>query len=101
MLLNFFFLIIVLYISLNGFSLTYLFKSLAKIATATMALAAILLLALPHFSVWLHGSVIQQAAGLLILILSAALVYGFFLHRFKLSEMHILTAMIRSKIFRR
>lgn len=101
MLLNFFFLMAVLYISLNGFSLAYLIKSLAKIVTATVALATVLLLALPHFSVWLHGSIIQQAAGLLVLILSAALVYGFFLHRFNLPEMHILTGMIRSKFFRR
>ncbi len=83
---------------MNGFSLTYLGKSLVKILLATLALTGLLWSALPYFNSWLHGSIIHQGVSLGVLILSAALLYGSILHICKLDEMNILTEMIQSKI---
>lgn len=100
MLLNFLFLMIVLYKNLHGFSLSYLGKGLLKILLATLALAGLLWIALPYFTGWLHSSVIHQGFSLFVLILSAALLYGLILHACKLSEMNILTGTIRRKFFK-
>jgi putative peptidoglycan lipid II flippase len=99
MLVNFLFLMTVLYINLHGYSLADLGKGLIKIIAATLALTWSLWAALPYFTPWLHRSVIHQSGSLLALILPAMLLYGFLLHIFKLSEMNILTIMIRKKVF--
>ncbi len=77
MLINFVFLMLVLYKNMNGFSLPYLFKSLMKILLATLALAGLLWTALPYFASWLNGSIIHQGVSLGVLILSAALLLWF------------------------
>jgi putative peptidoglycan lipid II flippase len=100
MLLNFLFLMVVLYKNLNGFSLTYLGKGLLKILLATLALSGLLWFALPYFTDWLHKSVIYQSSSLCVLILAAALLYGLVLHTCKLSEMNIFTDVIRRKFFK-
>jgi len=100
MLINFLFLMIVLYKNLNGLSLGYLCKSLLKITFATLALTCLLWYSLPYFDTWLHGSVIHQSGSLLMLILSAILLYGVLLHLSKLAEMNILTKTIRTKFFK-
>ena len=100
MLLNFLFLMIVLYRNLHGFSLAYLGKGLLKILSATLALAGLLWIALPYFTGWLHGSVIHQGSSLFVLILTATLLYGFILHTCKLSEMNIFIDMVRRKFFK-
>ncbi len=100
MLLNFLFLMIVLYRNLHGFSLAYLGKGLLKILSATLALAGLLWIALPYFTGWLHGSVIHQGSSLFVLILAATLLYSFILHICKLSEMNIFIDMIRRKFFK-
>ncbi len=97
MLINFLFLMVVLRKNLHGFSLTNLVKSLAKILAATAALTGLLWYALPFFASWLHGSVIVQSGALCVLIVSATLLYCLVLHLFKLSEMTILTNMLRKK----
>ena len=97
MLINFIFLMIVLHKNLHGFSLVYLSKSLAKILAATSALTGLLWYALPPFSPWLHGSIIGQSGALAALIASATLIYCLVLHFLKLSEMNILTNMLRTK----
>jgi len=99
MLINFVFLMIVLYKNLNGFSLVYLGKSLVKILLATAALTGLLLYALPFFKTFFDNSVIHQSGSLFTLILSATTLYGIILHLLKLTEMNILTEMIRSKFF--
>jgi putative peptidoglycan lipid II flippase len=101
MLINFVFLMLVLYKNMNGFSLTYLYKSLIKILLATLALAGLLWTTLPYFASWLNGSIIHQGVSLGVLILSAALLYGSILHICKLSEMTILTATIQRKFLRK
>jgi putative peptidoglycan lipid II flippase len=100
MLLNFLFLMIVLYKNLHGFSLSYLGRGLLKILLATLALVGFLWLALPYFTDWLHRSVCHQGSSLCVLILGAALVYGAILHTCGLSEMRIFTEGIRRKFFK-
>lgn len=101
MLINFLFLITVLYINLHGFSLTDLGKGLIKIIIATLGLTCLLWYALPYFTHWLDGTVLYQIISLSILILSATLLYGLTLQILKLGEMIMLVNMIRVKIFKK
>ncbi len=101
MLINFLFLITVLYINLNGFSVSYLAKGLAKILLATSGLTALLWFSLPFFSSWMHGTIFRQAIALFVLIISATALYGVILQFLKLSEMNILTDKVRLKILKR
>ena len=101
MLINFIFLMIVLYKNLNGFSLAYLGKSLMKITAATLALTCLLLFLLPYFKTWLHSSIIHQSGSVFVLILAATALYGLILHFSKLTEMNILTEVIRAKVFKK
>lgn len=100
MLINFVFLMTVLHKNLQGFSLAYLGKSLAKILAATGALTGLLWFALPFFAPWLHGSVISQGVALGLLIAAAGLLYCLVLQLLQLNEMNILITMLRRKIFR-
>ncbi len=99
MLINFLFLMIVLYKNMQGFDLVYLGKSLVKVLFATSVLIGLLRTALPYFDVWLHGSIIHQMVSLFSLILVASTLYGLILHICKLGEMKILTDGIRTKFF--
>jgi putative peptidoglycan lipid II flippase len=101
MLINFLFLMTVLYIKLNGFALADLGKGLLKIIIATLALAGLLWYALPYFTLWLHSSVLHQSSSLLVLILAATFLYYLILHLFKLTEINILTEMIKGKFFKK
>ncbi len=98
MLINFAFLMIVLYKNLNGFSLTVLGRGLIKIIIGTFALSCSLWFGLPYFTPWLHSSIIYQSISLAVLIFSATLLYGYVLHIFKLPEINILTDVIRAKL---
>ncbi len=101
MLINFLFLMIVLYKNMHGFSLAYIGKGLLKILIATLSLTCLLWFALPYCNTWLHGSVIQQSSSLFLLILSAGILYGLLLQSLGLAEMNILTEMIRTKFFKK
>jgi putative peptidoglycan lipid II flippase len=101
MLINFLFLMIVLYKNMQGFSLAYLGKGLLKITIATLSLSWLLWFALPYCDTWLHGSIMHQGSSLFLLILAAAMVYGLILHSLKLTEMNILSEMIRRKFFKK
>lgn len=99
MLVNFLFLIIVLYKNMNGFPLVYLGKSLVKIVIATLALAGLLWILLPYCKTWLQSTILHQSGALFLLILTSVALYALILHFFKLSEMNILTERIRTKFF--
>ncbi|MGB3224775.1 MAG: murein biosynthesis integral membrane protein MurJ [Desulforhopalus sp.] len=101
MLINFLFLITVLYINLHGFSLTDLGKGLIKIITATLGLTCLLWYALPYFTQWLNDTVLYQIISLSILILSATFLYGLTLQILKFGEMNMVVKMIRTKVFRK
>lgn len=97
MLFNFLFLMFVLYRNVNGYSISYLASSLAKILLGTVALSSLLLLSTHYFSTWLQGSLIQQICSLGLLITTATVLYGSVLHLFRLDEMSILSDKLRSK----
>lgn len=97
MLINFIFLVAVLYKSLNGFSLRRLVRGLVKISLATSALTAFLYFALPVFLDWLHRSILHQGLSLFLLIFAAASIYGITLHKLQLTEFTLLTDKIRQK----
>ncbi|EKD35296.1 MAG: hypothetical protein ACD_75C01964G0021 [uncultured bacterium] len=101
MLINFIFLMTVLYRKLQGYSLPYLAKGLGKIAVATLALIAMLLLALPFCDKWLTGNIAQQVAALSGLLFTAVILYGGILHSLKLSEITIIADKIKSRLFRK
>jgi putative peptidoglycan lipid II flippase len=101
MLINFIFLMAVLHWKLQGYSLSYLAKGLAKIAVATSALVGLLILAVPLCSSWLEGNILQQTAALSCLILAAVALYGGILHTLRLSEMNIVVEKLTSRILRR
>ena len=98
---NFLFLITVLYINLHGFSVSYLVRGLLKIGLATAALTALLWFCLAFFDTWLHGTVVQQGTALFALITSAATLYGVVLHFLKLGEMTVLTEKVLGKFHAR
>lgn len=101
MLINFLFLMAVLYRKLHGYSLAYLVRGLAKIAVATLALITMLLLMRPLLAGWLHGNSLQQAAALLTLLITAVALYGIVLHLLHLSEMNIISDRIKSRLRRK
>jgi putative peptidoglycan lipid II flippase len=101
MLINFVFLMVVLYKNLQGYSLTYLGKGCLKIGAATLALSALLLLTRSLLAGWLTGSVAQQAGALFVIIFCAAALYTVILDRLGLAELNILTEKVRSRFKRK
>ncbi len=101
MLINFVFLMVVLYKNLQGYSLTYLGKGCLKIGAATLALSAFLLLTRSLLAGWLTGSVAQQAGALFVIIFCAAALYTVILDRLGLTELNILTEKVRSRFKRK
>ncbi len=98
MIINFFFLAIVLYRKLGGFSVRYLFTGLLKTGTATVGMTLGLLLLIPFCQQWLDGAILWQIAGLFILVGGAGLLYLSLLTTLKLPELHVFTSKIYSKI---
>lgn len=101
MLINFVFLMVVLYRNLHGYSLAYLTKGLMKIAAATLALSALLLGSRSVLAGWLSGTLPQQAAALSLLIVVAAALYTVILDRLGLAELTIFTKKLRARLQRK
>lgn len=101
MLISFLFLMAILYKKLQGYSLSYLMRGLAKISAATLALTIMLLLALPLFSGWLAGSILSQAVALCTLVFAAVILYGAVLHLLKLSELDDITNIVKGRLLRK
>lgn len=101
MLLNFFFLMTVLYFCLRGYSLRYLAKGLVKIAFATLVLIAALLIFRTVAISWWDGNLWQQMAILFSSILAAGLLYALLLYLLGLAELTVLVAKIASRFRRR
>jgi putative peptidoglycan lipid II flippase len=99
MVINFHFLMLVLYRSLNGYSLKYLLKGLVKIGSASVGILLFLAGCKAYCSSWLEGSLIQQCCSLAGLIIVSALIYGTILHLLRLEELTILTDRIRIRFF--
>lgn len=94
---NFLFLVSILHLKMKGLPLAYLGKALMKIFLACILLVGVLEFSIPLFEPWLTGTVFHQLLSLGILILSAALIYGYCLQRLHLSELTVLTAKMTAR----
>lgn len=101
MLINFVFLMAVLYKSLHGYSLSYLGKGCLKIGAATLALSALLLSAQSFLADWFTGTLAQQAMTMFFTILCAATLYTVILDRLGLAELNILTEKLKTRFKRK
>jgi putative peptidoglycan lipid II flippase len=101
MLINFLFLMVVLYKSLRGYSLRYLAQGILKIGFATFALSALLLLGRFLLANWLSGTIVQQSIALFIVISSGIALYTIILDKLRLAELNILTEKITSRFHRK
>jgi putative peptidoglycan lipid II flippase len=97
MLINFTFLMTVLYKSMGGYSIATLFKAITKIGVALSALIVTVLLLNPFVTPTLTDNILQQALGLGCLFIASGTVYCIVLHYLKLSEMNTLFAKIAGK----
>lgn len=101
MLINFAFLMVVLYRSLNGYAVSYLLNGLVKIGLGSMAIAMFLMFTRRYCATWLNGGLFEQISSLAILIIASALIYTTVLHFLKLNELSVLTDKIREKLLAR
>lgn len=101
MLINFLFLMVVLYKCLRGYSIRYLLKGFLKIGFATLALSAVLLLGRSLLANWLTGTIIQQVTALFFVIFSGVVLYTIILDKLRLTELNILTEKMKSKFHRK
>ncbi len=97
MIINFFFLMTILYIKLEGFSLSYLFKGLAKIGFAAGIIAGALIVIRSYCQPWFMGALLPQALGLFICIGCAGLFYLVLLSVLKLPELQIIADKVWKK----
>ncbi len=97
MLLNFFFLSVVLHRKLDGFSLKKLLIGFVKIVLATFGLLLLLLSFLPFFENALNGNKFYQILSVFSLIGSAAFFYGLLLYLLKFHEITLLIDTFRRK----
>lgn len=100
MLINFIFLMVVLYRSMGGFSVSTLLKALVKIAISCLGLILTVLLIQPLVAITLSGNILQQVFGLASLFLASSISYGALLYFLKLEEMNILLTKIGNKLKR-
>ena len=97
MFLNFLFLGAVLYRKMDGYSLSALFRGLAKILVATFCMSLLLFFARMILAGFLIGSLVQQILATLLLIGLAACLYTVVLHWLKLSELTEIVDRVRAK----
>lgn len=98
MLINFTFLMVVLYRSMGGYPLTALIMALAKIGAACFGLTVTVLLLKPFLISLLAGNLIQQASGLSLLFFTSGTSYAILLYFLQLDEMNILFQKIADKL---
>lgn len=101
MLLNFVFLMTVLYIYLRGYSLRYLAFGAMKIGLATLVLCTCLYLLRYQHSTWWNGNLLEQATILGAAILIAVFLYILTLYLLGLGELTILVKKVRSRFKKR
>jgi len=88
---NFFFLGIILYRKLNGYSLAYIFSGLGKVVIASLAMGVYLLVCMQAISPdWMQIKMLNALIGIFFLILSGGAVYGFILYLLRLHELKVL-----------
>ena len=97
MVVNFLFLSLILYKKMEGYSLVYLLKGVAKICTATLCMSVLLVGARTFFASWFIGNIFQKTTALLFLIVSASLLYGGTLYFLRLPELIEIINKLRTK----
>jgi putative peptidoglycan lipid II flippase len=97
MVVNFLFLSVILYKKMEGYSLVYLLKGVAKICTATLCMSVLLVGARTFFASWFIGNIFQKTTALLFLIVSASLLYGGTLYFLRLPELIEIINKLRTK----
>ena len=90
MIINFIFLMSVLYINMGGYSLESLIKALVKIGIACCGLIVTVLVVRPVVEAFLVGDLLQQGLGLSALLITSGISYAILLHFLKLDEMNLL-----------
>ncbi|MFT5698110.1 MAG: putative peptidoglycan lipid II flippase [Desulforhopalus sp.] len=90
MLINFTFLMTVLYRSMGGYSISSLAQALVKIAFACSGLIITVLVLRPFVAVILAGNLLQQSLGLGCLFLTSGISYCVMLYFLKLDETNLL-----------
>lgn len=97
MLINFVFLMTVLYKSMGGYSLTSLLRDLGKIGIACGGLIGIVLTLRPLVEKFLVGNLLQQGGGLLVLFALSGIGYATLLHLLKLDVIMVIFDKITAK----
>ncbi len=97
MALNFLFLGCVLYRKLTGFSLAHLAVGVLKILMASLVMAAGVIGTKMLLTPLLTGAIPLQLAGVILVITTAALLYGITLHLLRLPELQVITAKLRKR----
>ena len=100
MIINFLFLIVVLYRKIQGFSLATLTMGLSKILIAASMMTLVLVFLYKQFYEQFHRSIGHQCTFLLLLISVSAALYIVVLHLLGLQELKEITAKIRSRRIR-
>jgi len=100
MIINFLFLTTVLYFKINGYPTMFLLKSLLKICLAGSLMAVFLYWSKIFFSGSLQGNIWQAITTLLLIIASAAGLYGLTLYLLKLHELTTITSKIYARFKR-
>jgi putative peptidoglycan lipid II flippase len=98
MILNFFFLFIVLHLKLGDLPLKKMFSGLVKIILATAGLTLLLFISLSVLKSPLSGNKMSQLIAVLAIIASAAAFYGLMLYLLRLQEAMMFVNMLRKKI---
>ncbi|MEE4242312.1 MAG: murein biosynthesis integral membrane protein MurJ [Desulfopila sp.] len=98
MIINFIFLIAILYHQLGGFSIKDLLKAAGKILLATSIMAVFVALAQKMASTLFMGNVFQISSALLLIILVAICIYAVILSRLHIDEFSEIVRKIKSRI---
>ncbi len=94
MIVNFIFLATVLYVKIGGFSVRYLCAGLLKISGAGIVMGSALFYVRSMFAPYVSSTLLPQVVFLLLLIVSAALLYGALLRLFGLPELNSVLAFL-------
>jgi putative peptidoglycan lipid II flippase len=87
MLFNFLFLSIILYRKLNGYSLTYLFTGLAKVAAAAILMGCYIIGVQHWLGTWPGTGFFQELIEVLLVIVTGTVIYGCMLYWLRLREL--------------
>ena len=100
MIINFIFLVTILFFKIEGFSIKQLFSGLTKIIAATAVMGFVLIVLYKLFSDQFFCSIFHQCGFLFLLISISVIVYIFVLNLIGLKEINDITNRIKNKLIR-